>query len=188
MSATPCCGPAANNSFKPNLLRYTKATAEKACHGCGSTTQVGLTQALGPMLKFLAIWLFLAPAPAAGVEHLDENEVAIREKMLSAVGADAEQCGSVPGGAPLEAAWNCAQQADREGRAFWLAIEGHRTDSAIWHIITRDPSGKRSVFFYTSNNWGQPTFEPHFTLTECREPFELFEQSQFMLRCGPDVP
>src|SRR3546814_16113406 len=36
-----------NNSFKPNLLRYTKAMAEKACHGFGYTTQVGLTQALG---------------------------------------------------------------------------------------------------------------------------------------------
>lgn len=37
-----------NNSFKPNLLRYTKAMAERACHGFGSTTQVGLTQALAP--------------------------------------------------------------------------------------------------------------------------------------------
>src|SRR3546814_5640718 len=36
-----------NNSFNPNLLRYTKSRAEKACHGFGSTTQVGLTQALG---------------------------------------------------------------------------------------------------------------------------------------------
>src|SRR3546814_16202533 len=36
-----------NNSFKPNLLRSTKAMAEKACHGFGSTTQVGLTLALG---------------------------------------------------------------------------------------------------------------------------------------------
>ena len=40
-------GGAPNNSFKPNLLRYTKAMAEKTCHGFGSTTQVGLTQALG---------------------------------------------------------------------------------------------------------------------------------------------
>ena len=38
---------ASNNSFKPNLLRYTKAMAEKACHDFGSTTQVGLTQVLG---------------------------------------------------------------------------------------------------------------------------------------------
>src|SRR5690606_20166798 len=38
-----------NNSFKPNLLRYTKAMAERACHGFGSPTQVGLTQALGLM-------------------------------------------------------------------------------------------------------------------------------------------
>src|SRR3546814_11735761 len=36
-----------NNSFKPDLLRYTKAMAEKACHSFGPTTQVGLTQALG---------------------------------------------------------------------------------------------------------------------------------------------
>ncbi len=42
-----------NNSFKPNLLRSTKAMAEKACHGLGSTTQVGLTQALDAMPKLL---------------------------------------------------------------------------------------------------------------------------------------
>jgi len=39
----------ANNSFKPNLLRYTNNVAEKACHVVGSATQVGLTQALGLM-------------------------------------------------------------------------------------------------------------------------------------------
>src|SRR5690606_7946968 len=38
-----------NNSFKPNLLRYTKHMAEKACHVFGSATQVGLTQALAGM-------------------------------------------------------------------------------------------------------------------------------------------
>lgn len=36
-----------NNSFKPNLLRYTNNVAGKACHVVGSTTQVGLTQVLG---------------------------------------------------------------------------------------------------------------------------------------------
>ncbi len=36
-----------NNSFKPNLLRYGKSVAKKACHAFASTTQVGLTQALG---------------------------------------------------------------------------------------------------------------------------------------------
>ena len=44
-----------NNSFKPNLLRYTKHMAEKACHVFGSTTQVGLTQALGLTTKCLAL-------------------------------------------------------------------------------------------------------------------------------------
>ena len=36
-----------NNSFKPNLLRYGKNVAEKACHAFASATQVGLTQVLG---------------------------------------------------------------------------------------------------------------------------------------------
>ena len=47
VSCLPPVGP--NNSFKPNLLRYGKGMAEKACHAFASTTQVGLTQALGLM-------------------------------------------------------------------------------------------------------------------------------------------
>ena len=40
-------GPAPpNNSFKPNLLRYSKSVAQKACHAFASTTQVGLIQTL----------------------------------------------------------------------------------------------------------------------------------------------
>ena len=50
----PWLGTRPNNSFKPNLLRYTKAMAERACHGFGSTTQVGLTQALGLITGILA--------------------------------------------------------------------------------------------------------------------------------------
>ena len=38
-----------NNSFKPNLLRYSNNMAEKACHVLASTTQVGLIQALGAL-------------------------------------------------------------------------------------------------------------------------------------------
>ena len=38
-----------NKSFKPNLLRNGKSVAGKACHAFASTTQVGLTQALGLM-------------------------------------------------------------------------------------------------------------------------------------------
>ena len=49
-----------NNSFKPNLLRYSKSVAEKACHAFASTTQVGLTQALGGIMKFHHGLAFLA--------------------------------------------------------------------------------------------------------------------------------
>ncbi|MGY0556292.1 hypothetical protein [Lysobacter sp. A421] len=50
---------AANNSFKPNLLRYSTVVAEKACHAVASTAQVGLTQALGPMSRISAVMLLL---------------------------------------------------------------------------------------------------------------------------------
>ena len=72
-------GAAPNNSFKPNLLRSTKAMAGKACHGFGSTTQVGLTQALGAMrIALLALCVSLAgcapfavrPAPDQPMAHL----------------------------------------------------------------------------------------------------------------------
>ena len=40
-----------NNSFKPNLLHYSKSVAEKACHAFASTSQVGLTQALAIQIE-----------------------------------------------------------------------------------------------------------------------------------------
>ena len=49
-----------NNSFKPNLLRYTKHMAEKARHVFGSTTQVGLTQALDRIKEYSAVEAIMA--------------------------------------------------------------------------------------------------------------------------------
>jgi hypothetical protein len=54
-----------NSSFKPNLLRYSKSVAGKACHTKASTTQVGLTQVLGGRVSdwilaaigFGAVWI-----------------------------------------------------------------------------------------------------------------------------------
>ena len=42
-----------NNSFKPNLLRYTNNMAGKACHVVASATQVGLTQVLALQRKII---------------------------------------------------------------------------------------------------------------------------------------
>ena len=56
-----------NNSFKPNLLRYTNNMAGKACHVVASATQVGLTQALDftgkIMLKLATTILILCLVP-----------------------------------------------------------------------------------------------------------------------------
>jgi hypothetical protein len=47
------------------LLRYSKSVAEKACHAFASTTQVGLTQVLGPMrIAFCFLGLSLAASVA----------------------------------------------------------------------------------------------------------------------------
>ena len=45
-----------NNSFKPNLFRYGKSVATKACHAFASTTQVGLIQALAAYPPTLHLW------------------------------------------------------------------------------------------------------------------------------------
>ena len=50
-SGATSAGERSNNSFKPNLLRYTNNVAGKACHVVGYATQVGLTQALGLFLE-----------------------------------------------------------------------------------------------------------------------------------------
>src|SRR3546814_5075052 len=42
---------APNNSFNPNPLRYTNNMVGRACHVVGSTTQVGLTQALARLRR-----------------------------------------------------------------------------------------------------------------------------------------
>ena len=51
-----------NNSFNPNPLRSTNKVADKACHVVGSTTQVGLTQALGVATIFRSyeFWTVIA--------------------------------------------------------------------------------------------------------------------------------
>ncbi len=68
-----------NNSFKPNLLRYTKAMAERACHGFGSTTQVGLTQALDIMSNAVPaeISVQLSLALNAIERHLESTLLAV---------------------------------------------------------------------------------------------------------------
>ena len=143
---------------------------------------------LGHMLRLLAIVLFVLAPLVAQAELPEENEAAIRSKMRELAGPTAVACGLVDRKAALAAAWRCAKRADKAAQPFWLAVIGHRTDSAVWHLIARDQSGKRYVIFYTSNNSGQPEFEPHFGVTACNEPFQLFEDSLFRLRCGPDVP
>lgn len=140
------------------------------------------------MLKYLALVALVLLSFRVVAEEPGQSEAAIRGKMLELAGSSAVDCGLIKRGAELRGPWKCARGADRAGKAFWLGLEGARTDSAVWHLVARGPNGKRYVIFYTSNNYGQMEFKPDFTITECNEPFQLFRDSLFILRCGPDVP
>jgi hypothetical protein len=121
-------------------------------------------------------------------ESPEENETAIRAKMLELAGPTAIQCGLLRRGQRLEPAWKCAQIADKSQKPFWLAVEGYRFDSAVWLAIARGPGGKRYRVFYSSNDAGEADFAPSFHITDCHERFQLFRKSLFFMRCGPDVP
>jgi hypothetical protein len=79
-------GRAPNNSFKPNLLRYSKSVAEKACHAFASTTQVGLTQTLAvmeriPLLLIMIVLTLLGCATSQGCDYIYFKDLA--QKTLS---------------------------------------------------------------------------------------------------------
>ena len=121
-------------------------------------------------------------------QPLDQNEVAITEKLTALTGKEAIICGLVRKEQNPSEAWRCAENNDLTGKPFWFAMEDWPTDAAIWHIIARTASGKRYVIFYTSNNSGQSQFAPKFGEYECNEPFRFFLHDMFPLRCGQDVP
>jgi hypothetical protein len=140
------------------------------------------------MWKFVGLVVLASLAFQASAEEPEQNKAAIRAKMSELAGTAAVNCGLLERGGPLASAWKCAQAADSAKKPFWLALEESRTDSAVWLAVARGPNGKRYAIFYTSNEYGQMDFKPHFTVTVCNEPFQLFEDSMFILRCGPDVP
>ena len=131
---------------------------------------------------------FLALLLPTACSAQDPNEAAITQRLTNLAGDKAIACGTVRVTQDPAAAWRCAKSSDISQKPFWLAIEEHPTDSAVWQIITRTGTGKRYVIFYTSNNYGQPQFDPYFGEYECAEQFYFFPGEMFTLRCGPDVP
>ncbi len=140
------------------------------------------------MWKYIAFFVLTSFAFQAVGEAPEQNQVAIRAKMLELAGPASLNCGLLSHGSRLRPAWKCAQAADKAQKPFWLAVEGRCTDSDVWLAIARGSDSKRYVIFYTSNEAGESQFEPHFSVTTCDERFMLFKNSLFMLRCGPDVP
>src|SRR3546814_7103291 len=87
----PVVGPRPNNSFNPNPLRYTNSMADQACHAVGSTTQVGLTQALGLMtdihpLFFVALIVLLGWLGLTGLKTLARSRSLSDRRLFFVVG------------------------------------------------------------------------------------------------------
>jgi hypothetical protein len=142
------------------------------------------------MMRLLVLLLAgLLLTPHAGAQPaIGQDEAAITEKMISLVGSGAHVCGLIKRDASPQEAWRCAKSQDSHSSAFWLAVEGQPTDSAVWHIIGRSASGDRYVIFYTSYEYGQPQFAPSFDVLPCHHPFELRKQRRFIFGCGKDAP
>ena len=122
--------PGPNNSFKPNLLRSTKAMAETACHGFGSTTQVGLTQALGVMPRIVATLLAATLVGCATTEY-----------YVPASGAEPREyysCG-IPGGYGIIKLTNDASiSVDMSPAvdAFWINIQVALVNGATLEFLS----------------------------------------------------
>src|SRR3546814_6954122 len=94
----PVVGPRPNNSFYPNPLRYTNSMADQACHAVGSTTQVGLTQALGLMtdihpLFFVALIVLLGWRGLTGIQTLARSRSVWSRRSFFIVGGVSFQIG-----------------------------------------------------------------------------------------------
>ena len=139
-------------------------------------------------LWILVVTAFLASPCASAQSETGQDEAAITSKMSSLVGTGAYACGLIKQHSALRQAWKCAQTQDSKHIAFWLAVEGHHTDSSVWHIVARAPSGERYIIFYTSNNFGQSSFAPSFTISPCHHSFKLREGGLFLFGCGKDAP
>src|SRR5690348_7247399 len=120
------------------------------------------------MIRTLLLGMLLLVANSAASQAAgNPNEAAIIQKMSDLIGPNAQHCGLIKRGQSVRQGWLCAKSFDSKGAAFWLAAEDLQTDSAVRHIIARSASGKRYVIFYTSNKWGQPQFEPSFSVQLC---------------------
>ena len=122
-----------NNSFKPNLFRYGKSVAEKACHAFASTTQVGLTQAFGRMRKPILAIAFLLLVACSHVTPHDAREIAYQR--LSAY-----EDGPSLRGTALRAALTVSEQADGK----FLVEFRDEPRSLLWAVIVQS-SGESEI-------------------------------------------
>ena len=112
----------------------------------------------------LLIALLLAGCTATQ-DSASDNPLLNELTMLT--GKDAKPCGMVALGQKPDAAWACAQEADKRDSAYWIAIELEGVDSDIWHAAMRTPSGQYFVLEYDSNHMGAPGLLPRFKRDAC---------------------
>ena len=121
---------APNNSFKPNLLRYTNNVAGKACHVVGYATQVGLTQALGVMPRIVATFLAVAMAGCTTAEYY--------VPVSGAEPREYRSCG-IPGGyGSIKLTNDASVSVDMSPAvdAFWINIQVALVNGATFEFLS----------------------------------------------------
>lgn len=134
---------------------------------------------------FLALLMFALLVPLGHtLKEGGDSEAALERKLASISGVAGTNCGLIKLMPDPTLAWACAKAHEASKKPFWLALQMRSTDSEIWQAIAQNNDGNRYVIFYTSNNFGQPEFLPHFDVHECFKPFSFNPTGFFLFECG----
>lgn len=157
-----------NNSFKPNLLRYSFGVAGEACHAKASTTQVGLTQALGLTGNIMAI-----------------RTTVLATLLLTGCVSTAQTADSFSDAARLFAAQPRTEATDAYGAA-WVEFNnaGHlderdgcyfKAEGRLVQILQIDANGKVVGYFADKDNGRSQCWrQTYMGITFPKPPFAPF--------------
>ncbi|GAB3093013.1 hypothetical protein GCM10027159_08180 [Lysobacter terrae] len=71
--------------------------------------------------------------------------MALSTEMATLAGPGARSCGVVFVGQSDDAAWGCAEAADKEGLPYWFAVRIQGVDGEMWMGVVRSASGQHFI-------------------------------------------
>jgi len=91
------------------------------------------------------------------------------DRLVREAGKGAIECGVIGVGDSKVDALMCAEKAENENKAFWVAFQREGFDSEAWTGASLSIDGVRTVWNYDSNPSGSGEVAPSFGKFECRK-------------------